>query len=119
MFLAYVQEWKEISAAVLPSPSSEEAHRNAVRLRLELVPSSTELTETTMDSLNGKVKEHSLGTATTGRKRTKPVLQSVNAMRKGTTTAVAGTTTDSLQWELGLYLSSSIQIGEPSFTLKP
>ena len=91
MFIAYVQEWKENSAAVLPSLSSEEAYRNADRPRLELMPSSTGLNETTMDSLNNKVKEHSSGTAATGKERTKLVLESVNAMGKGMTTAVAGT----------------------------
>ena len=60
MFMAYVQEWKQISAAVLPSPSdpsSEEAYRCADRLRLSLVPNALELNETAMDSLNEKVKE--------------------------------------------------------------
>ena len=47
--------------------------------------------ETTMDSVNDEVKEHSSGTAATGRERTKLVLVSVNAMGKGTATAVAGT----------------------------
>ena len=96
MFMAYVQEWKQISAAVLPSPSdpsSEEAYRCADRLRLSLVPNALELNETAIDSLNEKVKEHSSGTAATGRERARLVLESIGAMGKGSTIAVAGTTT--------------------------
>ena len=56
-FDTYVQSWDELSRVVLPAPSSDEAFNRSDRLRMELIPSSTAMSEAIMDSLNGRVRD--------------------------------------------------------------
>ena len=94
-FDIYVQAWGELALVVLPSHSSTEAYNRADRLRMELMPSSTEMCEATMDSLNVKIKDHRPATGISGGERTELALQSIATMGSvGTSSISAVTSTD-------------------------
>ena len=94
-FDTYVQAWENLSLVVLPAPSSAEAFNRADRLRMELMPSSTEMSEAIMDSLNWKIRDHRPATGITGKERTELALQSIATMGSlGASSTSAVTSTD-------------------------
>ena len=56
-FYTYFQSWEELSLVLLPAHSSAEAFDRADRLRKELMPSSTAMSEYIMDPLNNLVQD--------------------------------------------------------------
>ena len=56
-FYTYVQSWEELSLVVLPAQSSAEAFDRADRLRKELMPLSTAMSDSIMAPLNDLVRD--------------------------------------------------------------